>query len=188
MRKMMRNLVWSAVTLLAMASCGGDKAANGGKEDSPVEGELGLFELRGPVKRCVWGDYTLEFDKKGMWIAENGRKPWADKPHVTRDSQGRITKMAIDYDEEYTKYEYDKNGHVVKREVHYMDGDDITLYKYDEAGDCVLNHNSYSGMDAEEGDDSRMTHYTITKRDDKGNWTERTTDSGSKETRSISYY
>ena len=53
MRKMMRNLVWSAVTLLAMASCGGDKAANGGKEDSPVEGELGLLAARSREEVCM---------------------------------------------------------------------------------------------------------------------------------------
>lgn len=164
------------------------KEAHGGRVDEPVAGELGLFELRGPVKKCVWGRYTLEFDNKGMWVAENGKKPWAEKPNVSRDSQGRITKMAIDYDEEYTQFEYDKNGHIVKRHVHYMDGDDITYYKYDEAGDCLLCQNSYSGMDAEEGDDNRITHYTINKRDEKGNWTERTTSDGTKETRTILYY
>ena len=41
---------------------------------SAVQGELGLFELRGPVKTCVWknseGTATHGFDRKCMWISD----------------------------------------------------------------------------------------------------------------------
>lgn len=41
------------------------------------------------------------FDRKGMWISENGMKPWAGQESVKRDRQGRIVKMGDSCDEEY---------------------------------------------------------------------------------------
>ena len=153
-------------------------------------GELGIFELRGPVKSCVWkNQYStrrLEFDQNGMWTKIDGRKPWADQPNVKRDSQGRMVKT--DNGDESTQYTYDDQGRITQCIVQYMDGCDNTKWTYDDNGDCVKNVNSYVGMDAEEGDDNRVSTYTILERDDHGNWTSRKDQNGNKETRTITYY
>ena len=155
-----------------------------------IKGELGLFELRGPVKSCTWkNEYAtnkLEFDANGLWTMSDGRKPWADQPNVKRDDQGRIVSM--DNGDESTLYAYDEQGRIVKRTINYMDGCDETQWEYDANGDCAKNVNSYTGMDAEEGDDNRVSTYSIKERDDHGNWTRRTNQDGNEETRTITYY
>lgn len=153
-------------------------------------GELGLFELRGLVQSCVWkGIYEtnrLNFDIEGKWIRNNGSNPWANYPNVKRDNSGRIVKM--DNGDESIEYAYNEKGLIVKRIINYMDGTDETKWIYNEDGDCVKNINSYEGMDAEDGDDNRVSTYVILERDSHNNWIKRKNQSGGIETRIITYY
>lgn len=156
---------------------------------SAVQGELGLFELRGPVKTCVWknseGTATHGFDRKGMWISENGMKPWAGQESVKRDRQGRIVKMGDSYDEEYESFAYNANGLISKRIKKYMDGLFQTNYVYNSKGECTKSVLEFEDM----GDTGKeTTSYTILSRDSYGNWTKRKTHKGVVETRTITYY
>ena len=156
---------------------------------SAVQGELGLFELCGPVKTCVWKDrgetYTHGFDRKGMWISENGMKPWAGQESVKRDRQGRIVKMGDSYDEEYESFAYNANGLITKRIKKYMDGIFYTYYYYSSKGECTKSVHEFEDM-GETGKDTIV--YTILSRDSYGNWTKRKTQKGVVETRTITYY
>lgn len=83
------------------------------------KGELGLYELRGPVKQCIWknddSEYNLGFDNNGMWVTENGEALGGDGIVIKRDKAGRIIKRGDPYDEEYTSYTYNSNGLVTKK-------------------------------------------------------------------------
>lgn len=154
-----------------------------------TKGELGIFELRGPVKKCVSKNSnetsTHEFDKKGMWISENGMKPWAGQESVKRDRQGRIVKMGDSYDEEYESFAYNANGLITKRIKKYMDGIFQTNYYYNSKGECTKSVLEFEDM-GDTGKDT--TVYTILSRDSHGNWTKRKTQKGAIETRTITYY
>ena len=156
---------------------------------SAVQGELGLFELSGPVRTCVWKDRgetsTHGFDRKGMWISENGMKPWAGQESVKRDRQGRIVKMGDSYDEEYESFAYNANGLITKRIKKYMDGIFYTYYYYNNKGECTKSVHEFEDM-GETGKDTIV--YTILSRDSYGNWTKRKTQKGVVETRTITYY
>ena len=39
----------------------------------PGRGDLGGFDLRGPVKKCVWGDNVYTFNQNGQLLTENGQ-------------------------------------------------------------------------------------------------------------------
>ena len=153
------------------------------------EGELGIFELFGSVKKCVWknGDevFTYEFDRKGMWIMENGQKPWGGQDRVKRDRQGRIIKMGDSYDEEYKAYSYNTNGLISKKIDKYMDGMFQTNYFYNNKGECTKSVLEFEDM----GETGKVTtSYTILSKDSKGNWTKRKTQEGKIESRTITYY
>jgi len=102
----------AALLVVGLTACGGkqtnmtndntvDQAEGSTTEvDDVVRGELGAFELRGPVKECVWnyGSYeqTYTFDEKGMWATRDGRVPWEEWPSK-RDEQGRESEgLAVD--------------------------------------------------------------------------------------------
>lgn len=153
-----------------------------------AQGELGLFDLRGPVKECVWvtKDRTrkLGFDKKSMWISEDGREPWSNYGPVKRDSKGRIIQMG--YEEESGElFTYNANGLMIKHVTIYMDGRDIVTYTYNSKGECTKETFSYGDM---YGSGKNTAIFTILERDSQGNWTKRKTQKGSVETRTITYY
>jgi len=157
--------------------------------NSTALGELGIFELRGPVRKCVWKNSnetsTHEFDRKGLWILKNGQKPWAGQESVKRDRQGRIIKMGDSYDEEYVAFTYNTNGLVIKEIKKYMDGMFQTNYFYNSKGECTKTILEYDDM-GETGKET--TTYTIMLRDSRGNWIKRKTQKGAIETRTITYY
>jgi hypothetical protein len=152
-------------------------------------GERGLYDLCGPVKKCVWKDgdtsFTLTFDQAGKWTSIDGNKPWQDYPKVKRDGKGRIVKMSDEYDETFTGFTYDANGRVTKKIVGYMDGSDETYYYYNADGDCIRIRSTYSDMDGE-GDATKTL--TIMERDAHRNWTMRKDQHGNSEQRIITYY
>ena len=153
------------------------------------KGELGLYELRGPVKQCIWknvdSEYNLGFDKNGMWVTENGYTLGGEGVVIKRDKVGRIIKRGDPYDEEYTSYAYNSNGLVTKKIIKYMDGGDEIHFYYNSNGDCTKCVNSYGDM---EGSGKLTTKYTIVTRDSYGNWTKRKDQHGKVETRIITYY
>ena len=153
-----------------------------------AQGELGLFALRGPVKECVWTtkDQTrkLGFDKKGMWISEDGRKPWGNYGKVKRDTKGRIIQMGEDV-ESGKLFTYNANGLMIKEVTIYMDGRDIATYAYNSKGECTKETFSYGDM---YGSGKNTAIFTILERDSQGNWTKRKTQNGNVETRTITYH
>lgn len=171
-----------------------------GKKDEPISpdsdnftihGELGIFELQGFVKECRWNNgneiFTYGFDEKGMWISENGKKPWELQQVVERDEQGRIIKMGDSYDEQYETFAYNGDGLITKRVMKDIDGYKIqTEYFYNDERECTKNVYTYD--DPLEGPGEYYNTYTILNRDSQGNWTKRKNQNGKTETREIIYY
>lgn len=149
-----------------------------------AQGELGLFELRGPVKECIWGERKLEFDRNGMWIKENGDLPWSNYGTVKRDSKGRIILMG-DEVESGESFTYNANGLIIKHITQYMDGRDVVTYTYNSKGECTKESYSYGDMS---GSGKNTAIFTVLTRDSQGNWTKRKTQNGNVETRTIIYY
>lgn len=166
-----------------------DSKAGTDAEVAQITGELGLHDLRGPVKKCVWKNAdtstTLTFDQNGKWTAVDGNKPWQDFPKVKRDAKGRMVKMADEYGETATEFAYDEAGRVKKKTVTYMDGGDETIYYYNADGDCIKTKNTYSDM---EGQGETTLTYTILERDSQQNWVKRKDQNGTVEQRTITYY
>lgn len=153
-------------------------------------GELGIFDLRGPVKECKWktenGTKTYTFDENGFWLTEDGQKlkdvflggierdaqkrikdGWVDgygSRHYTYNAQGLAT--IIEEDGSKQTLTYDADGYVKKE----------FLEIYPEMGDD-------EGTTAEQ----HTFTYTILEKDEIGNWTKRKSNRGT-ETRTITYY
>ena len=160
------------------------------KPAEPGRGELGIFDLRGPVKECKWktesGTNTYTFDENGFWLTQNGQKlkdvflggidrdaqkrikdGWADgygSIHYKYNAQGLAT--IIEEDGSKQTLTYDADGYV-KKEI---------LEIYPEMGDD-------EGTTAEQ----HTFTYTILEKDEIGNWTKRKSNRGT-ETRTITYY
>lgn len=155
-----------------------------------VPGELGLFELRGPVKKCTvineWGNIVRTFDEKGFWKANDGQ-PISNiyVGGIERDEYGRIVKGMIDEEGNGETYTYNKDGNVVKYGNVYYDSIDETTLTYDDKGYVIKRHNVTGGVDA--GAPYDVT-YSDVKLDEHGNWTSRKTSEGEIEKRKIEYY
>ena len=160
------------------------------KPAEPGRGELGIFDLRGPVKECKWktenGTKTYTFDENGFWLTEDGQKlkdvflggierdaqkrikdGWVDgygSRHYTYNAQGLAT--IIEEDGSKQTLTYDADGYVKKE----------FLEIYPEMGDD-------EGTTAEQ----HTFTYTILEKDEIGNWTKRKCSQGT-ETRTITYY
>ena len=198
----------TAVLSLGLMSCGG-QVKTGEENDSTtleatetgmapaavenvdvVKGELGLFDLRGPVKTCkttAYGNTIVnEFDENGFVTVLNGQPLSKVFPIIQRDAEGRMQHCSYDqYDETHCDYTVNEAGLVVEVEDWpYMDGGSIIKYTYDDNGDRTQMHVEELGMDAEE---PYTENYTINERDSHGNWTKRTSGSNV-ETRVITYY
>lgn len=155
----------------------------------PGRGELGIFDLRGPVKELTWkyvrGEKdTYGFDKNGFWITKNGKGLKALYINgIERDNLGRIKVGHFDYYED--SFTYNSQGLVTE---HACDGV-VSKYTYDKDGYLVKEFVSYPpDMGDEEGSGEEETfNYTILEKDDHGNWTKRKCRQGT-ETRKIEYY
>ena len=166
----------------------------------PGRGELGIFDLRGPVKECKWknadGTTTYTFDADGYWLTKNGTAIVGGifPGGVDRNKDGKITHGYLDeYKETQHEYTYNDKGLVTKINYQeYLDGGYVEEFKYDEDG-YVKSIKSYNtGMDAideetGEADEPTIQNYTIVEKDEVGNWTKRKSSQGS-ETRTITYY
>ncbi len=154
-----------------------------------VQGELGLFELQGPVKKCTvineWGNVVRTFDEKGFWLTHDGKPLSKVYPGgIERDECGRIVKGLLDEEGNGEEYSYNEFGKIVEYRYHYYDSIERDLSFYDENGNLLKKYIEMGGMDAEEPYDET---YTDVVTDDKGNWTSRKAN-GEVQKRKIEYY
>lgn len=159
------------------------------KPAEPGRGELGIFDLRGPVKSCKWKNVYGEtsvytFDKEGFWQTKDGQS--IKKMYhagIKRDKNGRIIKGDFEfYDETFA---YNDRGLLIETEC---DGTSRTI-TYDADGYVKKERYVVSPeMGDEEGEPETSTYnYTIVEKDEIGNWTKRKCSQGA-ETRTIEYY
>ena len=156
----------------------------------PGRGELGIFDLRGPVKSCKWKRLyqtnTYTFDENGFWLTQDGQK--LKKVYaggIERDKKGRITMGAPD---EFYGISYTYNDKGMIKET-FCDGVTST-FTYDDDGYVKKEHvNVAPEMGDEEGESAEeyTLNYTILEKDEVGNWTKRKCSKGT-ETRTIEYY
>lgn len=159
------------------------------KPAEPGRGELGIFDLRGPVKACKWkyvhGDSnTYTFDENGFWQTKDGQS--IKKMYhagIDRDKTGRIVKGDFEfYDETFT---YNEHGLLTET---VCDGVS-RIVTYD--ADGYVKSERYvtpPDMGDDEGEpETTIYNYTIVEKDEIGNWTKRKCSQGT-ETRTIEYY
>lgn len=163
--------------------------------------DLKMFQLKGSVKQVCWDDsyYQLDHRRCGFFsprllaYRKNGEisaiyyesysydfehnsnrmvysyARGGDDYSIDRDTQGRIINI-IDYDGNSNLLMWNENGLLVKDyydyHVEYDDNDQIIML----------------------WSDNDVYRFEYTKFDDHGNWTERVSNLGEVETRSISYY
>ena len=214
MKSLSKLFALSAVSVLFLSSCGNKTAGQQSSSDSdsvaaavdtvaqekktyePGRGDLGVFDLRGPVKECKKDQLILSFNPEGQWIAENG-KP-IEKFYtggVKRDKNGRISKGMYDpSDETGHDYYLNEKGLVTKINYrNYMDEGNIVTFTYDADGYVATETDQAWGMgavDEETGEEAKpvVTKYTILEKDSYGNWTKRKDQNGNITTRQITYY
>ena len=197
MRKIFLTMMAASLLVVGLTACGGKQktVANDDAEQTDeaaevgdvVRGELGAFELRGPVKECVWnyGSYeqTYTFDEKGMWTTRDGRVPW-DGWASKRDEQGRIIHMGDGDIEEV--FEYNDKGLRTVYAYHDWEYGYKTYYTYDE-NDEVIEVKDVNWYNNEESN-PRVNKFKVLERDSHGNWTKRDIGQGVISTRQITYY
>ena len=207
-KNLLIQLMVASSALMVMVACGGQSKSTTGDNDSTavegmeiieestaaadvVKGELGLFDLRGPVKTCVTiiegykGEF--KFDENGFVTVLNGKPLKEEYKKISRDEQGRMKHCSYDeYDETFCNYTVNEAGLLVEMEDWpFMDGGAKCTYTYDDNGDMTQMTCESLGMDAEDG--PQVFKYVIEERDTHGNWTRRTAN-GKSQTRTITYY
>ncbi len=149
-------------------------------------GDLGGFDLRGPVKECVWGEMTVTFNEAGQLLSQNGETPEQIFPGgVTRDNNGRLQDCNADaFGSCY--YSYDDKGLPTK----IASDDYCREFTYDANGYVATERITiYPEMGDEEGHDEVLDYtYTIVDKDNMGNWTCRKDQNGREDTRTITYF
>jgi hypothetical protein len=174
---------------------GEEKSFTTGKAEG-IFGELGLFELRGPVKSCKWtninGTNTKTFNESGMWMTEDGRTiSSAFYYGITRDNLGRIVSGQYDEGGEQS-WVYDSQGRRTEFTDIFWDGGETHTYTYDDNDLVLVEYVEMIGMDVEWNENYTLT-YSNYVLDDHDNWISRTRrvsndGSTSTETRVITYY
>lgn len=154
-------------------------------------GELGMFDLRGPVKKCVQKDpqqsVTYTFDKKGKWLTKDGKTPKQIYGNtIKRDKAGRIIQTSSN---EFTYDHYTYNSKGLLTEASWYSGEDVEQYEYDADGFLVKQiYIIAPDMGSDEEPERIERTFTVTKIDKYGNWLERTDNKGVKETRTLTYH
>lgn len=158
-----------------------------------VRGDLGIFDLKGPVKSFVfknqWGTTTRTFDRNGIWLTKDGQSLKQIYPNgIKRDNNGRLVKGIMDADGNGEEYYYNTTGRITKRSYHEFDTLEDNTYTYDANGKLLKMHVIEGGMDAAP---PYTEVYEIQATDKYGNWTKRITKIGTERsvvTRTITYY
>lgn len=165
------------------------------KNPDAVKGELGLFELQGPVKSCTlknkWGKTTRTFDEQGMWLTHDGKPLVKVYPNgIERDEQGRILKGKMDANGNGDDYEYNADGKRKRYFFHYDGETTEELNNYNDEGKLVSVKKTIVSFDSD-GEPITET-YEILATDEHGNWTKRKVIEGKvvedTQTRTIEYY
>lgn len=154
-------------------------------------GELGLFELKGKVKKCEWqlpwDKIVRTFDENGFWKTNNGQSlNQIYTAGIKRDSAGRITTGLMDDEGNGEDYEYNADGSKKTYNYHYFDEVSYESYTYDANGTMTQ-----SQATSPDGEGGMATKYKVLKTDVQGNWTERKVsqpDGDYTEKRKIEYY
>ena len=160
------------------------------KEYEVGEGELGLFDLRGPVESCTMPDehgfeHTYTFNKRGFWLTEDGKTlKELFIAGVTRDGFGRIIEGNTD---DYYAMFYKWNTHGQIKES--WNGEYDTKYYYGLDNSLVRQTISYHSEPGDETPDVVVKRsYDILEKDIYGNWIKRKDNKKKIETRQITYY
>jgi len=152
----------------------------------PGRGDLGGYDLRGPVKKVAYQEWNVAFDEQGRITAENGQSLNSIFPGgVKRDKDGRLTECNADgYGSRY--YTYNAKG--LPTEI-AEDGYSRKL-TYDADGYLATETATMAPeIGDEEGEPEVITYkYTIIEKDGHGNWTKRKDQDGNITTRKITYY
>lgn len=159
-------------------------------DNRPGRGELGIFDLRGPVKSVKWkktyGTESYTFDKNGFWLSINGESLQSYfLGEIKRDSKNRIIYGSPDA---YGVENYVYNDQGLATSI-YGDGFSRDL-TYDSDG-YVKKEVQYTAPemgDDESDGETRVVTFTILEKDAVGNWTKRRASDGFVETRKITYY
>lgn len=167
----------------------GNAATTSVLAENAVKGELGLFELQGPVKKCTvindWGNVERTFDEQGFWLTHDGKQlSEIYSSGIERDEYGRIVMGKIDDEGNGEDYTYSKFGKVLKYNYRFYDSLEEDVYSYDENGNLLKKHVELGGMDAEDPYDET---YTDVVTDSHGNWISRKAN-GVVQKRQIEYY
>lgn len=187
---MKKTFIFSAaICLMALLTACGGSSNNGESNKDDIQGELGLFELQGPVKKCTvfndWGNMERTFDENGFWQTHDGKQLSDVYPGgIERDEQGRIIKGMTDDEGNGEEFSYNEFGKVVKYNYHVYDSIEEDVYTYDDNGNLLKKHVEIGGMDAEEPYDET---YTDIVTDEHGNWISRKAN-GEVQNREIEYY
>lgn len=151
----------------------------------PGHGDLGGYDLRGPVKKVAYDGWSCTFNEKGQLLTENGKSLKSIFPGgVKRDRQGRLVECNADgYGSRY--YTYNSQG--LPTEI-AEDGYN-RKFTYDDDG-YVKTEEEYIAPDiGDEGDGETIrSTYTILEKDNYGNWTKRKNQRGEVVKRKITYY
>lgn len=157
------------------------------KDSSEAElgrGDLGIFELRGPVKTMKNGQ-TYTFNEKGQWLTLDGQKLSTLYYQVVRDKNGRLSELNADG---YGSVSYTFNTNGLATSIN-EDGFAREL-TYNKDGDVIKEVQiTAPEMGDEEGDAEKATYiYEIIERDQYGNWIKRKVNAKNIETRTITYF
>lgn len=160
-----------------------------GEEDMPIaepgRGDLGGFDLRGPVKKVVYSESSYTFNEQGQLLTENGESLKSIFPGgVKRDKNGRLIECNADgYGSRY--YTYNANG--LPTEIRSDDSGRVLTY--DENGYVKTEEKTIEpDMGSEDAPEVINLTYTILEKDSYGNWTKRKDQNGDVESRQISYF
>lgn len=191
-RALIRELEEKAVTKKAGSGADGQKgeeasAANDVTPNAePGRGDLGAYDLRGPVKKVIYDGWNCTFNEQGQLLTIDGQSLKNIYPGgVTRDKNGRLKDCNADG---YGSCSYNYNSKGLPTEI-YADGGGRVL-TYDADGYLKTETCSYPPeMGDEEGEEEIVKYtYTILEKDSYGNWTKRKDQNGAITTRKITYF
>ncbi len=153
---------------------------------APGRGDLGSYDLRGPVKRVDYGEWSAAFNEQGQLTHENGERLENVFPGgVKRDKNGRLKECNADgYGSRY--YTYNDRGLPIEiNEDGYA-----RQMTYDDEGYLKTEKATVAPEMGDEGGEPEVitSTYTIVEKDSHGNWTKRKDQMGNITTRSITYY
>lgn len=152
----------------------------------PGRGDLGAYDLRGPVKKVIYDGWNCTFNEQGQLLTIDGQSLKTIYPGgITRDKNGRLKDCNADG---YGSCSYNYNSKGLPTEI-YADGCGRVL-TYDADGYLKTETCSYPPeMGDEEGEEEVVKYtYTILEKDSYGNWTKRKDQNGAITTRKITYF